>query len=191
MNTMPTLKSLVKMTRHRLKLSKVIMTSALLSSLILPAQATNNDKPQSYEPTYKSASLISRAEAANPNNFNFISINDRTISYAIEPCAFSEGLIRCALEKLALINASSDEGDTDYDLAHTFLFPSKLNPKTAVVIVTRSGLMDDSVSDERYRVSFKRADKRANAGWQLVQYGVQYQCTRGDKPGTWTKTLCP
>ena len=190
MNNISTPNSLVKMTRHSFKLPKVIIVGAL-SSLMLPAQATNNDEPQDYEPIYNSASLISRAEAVNPNNFNFISINGRTVSYAIEPCALSEGLIRCALKKLALINASSDESDADYDLAQTFLFPSKLNPKTAVVIITRSGLMDDSVNAERYRVSFKRVGKQANAGWQLVQYGAQYQCARGDKAGTWTKTLCP
>ncbi len=134
---------------------------------------------------------ISRAEAANPNNFKFISINGLMVGYAIEPCALSEGLISCALKKLELINGSSDEVDADYDLAQSFVFSSKANPKTAVVVITRSGLMDDSVSAERYRISFKRENQQANAGWELVQYGVQYQCARGDKVGKWTKMLCP
>ena len=165
------------------RLLKGAMTSILLVTafVTVPSYAANTTLP----------TPISRAEAANPNNFKFISINGRMVGYATEPCALSEGLISCALKKLELINGSSDEVDADYDVAQSFVFPSKANPKTAVVVITRSGLMDDSVSAERYRVSFKRENQQANAGWELVQYGVQYQCARGDKAGKWTKMLCP
>lgn len=80
--------------------------------------------------------------------------------------------------------------DADYDLAQTFLFPSKSQPGVAVVIITRSGLMDDSVSAERYRISFKSEEKPLGLDWNWVQYGVQYKCARGDNAGQWTKSLC-
>ena len=102
-----------------------------------------------------------------------------------------KGLITCGLEKLKLINSSINEVDADYDLAQAFYYPSKSQPKTAVVVITRSGLMDDSVSAERYRISFALKGKPSDLNWQWVQYGVQYQCLRGNKAGKWSKNLCP
>lgn len=161
-------------------LIKGVMTSTCLIALSTPIYAS------SYEPPIP----ISRIEAANPSNFKFISVNGRAATYSSASCSVEKGLLACALGKLALINSYSSEMDGDYDLAQSFVFPSKLQPGTAVVVVTRSGLMDDSVSAERYRVSFKLERKPSGLSWNWVQYGVQYQCRRGDKAGKWTKGLC-
>ncbi|WP_352337301.1 hypothetical protein [Psychrobacter sp. 16-MNA-CIBAN-0192] len=164
-------------------ISKGIVTSiCLVTSLIsIPAYASNHKPP----------TPITRSEAANPSNFKFISVNGRAATYSSAPCPVEKGLLTCGLGKLALINSFTNEIDADYDLAQSFVFPSKSQPRTVVVVVTRSGLMDDSVSAERYRVSFKLEGKPSNLSWNWVQYGVQYQCARGNKAGKWTKGLCP
>ena len=145
----------------------------------------------SHASTSNSVSPISRAEAANPANFYHLNINDGAVTSASAPCPMKKGLITCGLEKLKLINSSINEVDADYDLAEAFYYPSKSQPKTAVVVITRSGLMDDSVSAERYRISFALKGKSSDLNWQWVQYGIQYQCLRGNKIGKWTKNLCP
>ena len=164
-------------------IAKGVLTSIyFVTSLVsIPVYASN----------YRPPTPISRSEAANPANFKFISVNGRAATYSSAPCSVEKGLLTCGLGKLALINSYSDEIDADYDLAQSFIFPSKSQPRTAVVVITRSGLMDDSVSAERYRVSFKLEGKPSNLSWNWVQYGVQYQCARGNKAGKWTKGLCP
>ncbi len=160
-----------------------LIASALFSLSLVPAS--------SYADASNSISPISRAEAANPANFKRLSVNGRAVTYASAPCPIKTGLISCGLEKLKLINSSINEVSADYDLAQTFFFPSKAQPKTAVVVITRSGLMDDSVSAERYRISFTLKGTPSELSWHWVQYGVQYQCVRGNKAGIWTKNLCP
>ena len=143
-----------------------------------------------YADNAKASNPISRAEAANPANFYHLNTHSSAVTYASQPCPIEKSLMTCGLEKLALINSAINEIDADYDLAQTFFFPSKAQPKTAVVVVTRSGLMDDSVSAERYRISFTLKGKPSDLNWHWVQYGAQYQCVRGNKAGKWTKNLC-
>ena len=164
-------------------LLKVLMASALfsLSFVSVSSHATTNN----------SASPISRAEAANPANFYHLNINGGAVTSASAPCSMKKGLIACGLEKLKLINSSVNAVHADYDLAQAFYYPSKAQPKTAVVVITRSGLMDDTVSAERYRISFTLKGKPSDLNWYWVQYGVQYQCLRGNKTGKWTKNICP
>lgn len=148
----------------------------------LPSYAANTTSPM----------LISRSEAANPANFKFIGVNGRGVSNVMESCPIRTGLINCALKKLELINGRSEGIDDDYNLAQSFVFPSTGQPKTAVVVITRSGLMDDSISAQRYRVSFElKEDQRTQPGWHWVQYGEQFQCRRGSMAGKWSKNLCP
>ena len=164
-------------------LLKGLMATALLSLSFLSLSA--------YAATSNSVSSISRAEAANPANFYHLNMNGAAVTSASAPCSSKKGLIACGLEKLKLINSSVNEVDADYDLAQAFYYPSKAQPKTAVVVITRSGLMDDSVNAERYRISFELKGKPSNLNWHWVQYGVQYQCLRGNKAGKWSKSLCP
>ena len=164
-------------------IAKRVLTSiCLITSLIsIPVYANTNKPP----------TPISRSEAANPANFKFISVNGRAATYSSAPCPVEKGLLSCGLGKLALINSHTNEITADYDLAQSFVFPSKSQPRTAVVVITRSGLMDDSVSAERYRISFKLEGQPSDLSWNWVQYGVQYQCARGSRAGKWTKGLCP
>lgn len=164
-------------------LLKGLMASTLLSLSFVSLS--------SHAATSNSVSAISRAEAANPANFYHLNINAGAVTSASAPCSTKKGLITCGLEKLKLINSSVNAVHADYDLAQAFYYPSKAQPKTAVVVITRSGLMDDSVSAERYRISFTLKGKSSDLNWQWVQYGVQYQCLRGNKIGKWTKNLCP
>ncbi|MGM8871832.1 hypothetical protein ACS8E3_09105 [Psychrobacter sp. 2Y5] len=132
-----------------------------------------------------------RTLVANPNNFKRIHINGRGVSAAIAPCPIAMGLINCTLEKLDLITLPVRSVHEDYNLAQVFYYPNTEQPKTAVVIAQKTGLMDDSVSGQRYRVSFKLEDGgTANATWILVQYGEQFQCARGDMAGRWVKRGC-
>lgn len=162
---------------------KHLITAALLSLPFISIV--------SYASNTKAPNPISRAEAANPANFYHLNMNGSAVTYASAPCSIKKGVIACGLEKLALINSDINESDADYDVAQAFFFPTKSQPKTAVVVVTRSGLMDDSVSAERYRISFTLKGKPSDLNWHWVQYGAQYQCVRGSKAGKWTKNLCP
>lgn len=186
LNSFNPLSSISKISTHLLStyLLKGLMASALLilSFISVSAHAASSD----------STSLITRAEAANPANFKFIRVNGRMVSDVIESCPIRSGLIACALKKLELINGRNGGVDDDYDLAQTFLFPSESQPRAAVVVITRSGLMDDSVNAERYRISFElKQNQRSHPGWHWVQYGEQFQCARGSTAGQWTKNLCP
>ena len=183
MLNLPIFNRLLPVSRTSNNLLRGLMASALfsLSFVSISTHAT----------TSNSVSTISRAEAANPANFKHLNINGNAVTSASAPCSIKKGLIACGLEKLKLINSSINEIDADYDLAQAFYYPSKSKPKTAVVVITRSGLMDDSVSAERYRISFTLKGKASDLNWQWVQYGVQYQCVRGNRMGKWTKNLCP
>jgi len=132
-----------------------------------------------------------RAMVANPNNFKRIRINGRGVSKTIEPCPIALGIINCTLEKLALIHLPVRSVHEDYDLAQVFYYPNTEQPTTAVVIMQKTGLMDDSVSGHRYRVSFKlKEGDNSDATWNFVQYGEQFQCARGDMAGKWRKRDC-
>ena len=183
MLNLPIFNRLLPASRTSNNLLRGLMASALFSLSFISVST--------YATTSNSVSTISRAEAANPANFKHLNINGSAVTSASAPCSIKKGLIACGLEKLKLINSSINEIDADYDLAQAFYYPSKSQPKTAVVVITRSGLMDDSVSAERYRISFALKGKPSDLNWQWVQYGVQYQCLRGNKAGKWSKNLCP
>ncbi|WP_413521224.1 hypothetical protein [Psychrobacter glacincola] len=183
MLNLPSFNRLLLVTNTSPHLLKGLMASALLSLSFVSLS--------SHAATSNSVSPISRTEAANPANFYHLNMNGAAVTSASAPCSIKKGLIACGLEKLKIINSSINEVDADYDLAQAFYYPSKSQPKTAVVVITRSGLMDDSVSAERYRISFVLKGKPSDLNWQWVQYGVQYQCVRGNKAGKWSKNLCP
>ena len=183
MLNLPIFNRLLPVSRTSNNLLRGLMASALFSLSLISVST--------HATTSNSVSTISRAEAANPANFKHLNINGSAVTSASAPCSIKKGLIACGLEKLKLINSSINEIDADYDLAQAFYYPSKSQPKTAVVVITRSGLMDDSVSAERYRISFTLKGKPSDLNWQWVQYGVQYQCVRGNRMGKWTKNLCP
>ena len=182
MLNLPSFNRLLPVSNLSPHLLKGLMASALLSLSFVSVS--------SHAIASGSVNAISRAEAANPANFKHLNINGRAVTYASAPCAIEKGLLACGIEKLKLINSSINEIEADYDLAQAFYYPSKSQPKTAVVVITRSGLMDDSISAERYRISFTLKGKPSNLNWYWVQYGVQYQCARGSKAGKWTKNLC-
>ena len=183
MLNLPSFNRLLLVTNSSPHLLKGLLASALLSLSFVSLS--------SHAATSNSVSPISRTEAANPANFYHLNMNGASVTSASAPCSIKKGLIACGLEKLKIINSSINEVDADYDLAQAFYYPSKSQPKTAVVVITRSGLMDDSVSAERYRISFALKGKPSDLNWQWVQYGVQYQCLRGNKAGKWSKSLCP
>ena len=183
MLNLPIFNRLLPVSRTSNNLLRGLMASALFSLSLISVST--------HAATSNSVSTISRAEAANPANFKHLNINGNAVTSASAPCSIKKGLIACGLEKLKLINSSINEVSADYDLAQTFFYPSKAQPKTAVVVITRSGLMDDSVSAERYRISFTLKGTPSELSWHWVQYGVQYQCVRGNKAGKWTKNLCP
>ncbi len=60
------------------------------------------------------------------------------------------------------------------------------SPDTALVTVTVSGLLDDSVAANRYRFDLRRQD----ATWEIVRAGRQNRCQPGRGSQVWTSTLC-
>ncbi len=168
---------------NSLKAGSVALLLTLSTFAFSPSAQAGFDDMLPYAP---------RAMVANPDNFKRIRINGGGVSKAMLPCPIAMGLINCTLEKLALISLPPSSIDDDYDdLAQVFYFPNTEQPNTAVVIVQKTGLMDDSISGQRYRVSFKLEDgDNSNASWNFVQYGEQFQCARGDMAGRWVKSSC-
>lgn len=137
--------------------------------------------------------FISRAAAANPTSFKRLHINGRAVSAASEPCLVSEGLLSCAIKKANIVTGGFTSLDDEYDVVQSFLFNTRHKTKrpTAVVVLTKTSLQDDSVQAERLRVSFELKYEHPNVGtWHWVQYGTQVQCARGDTAGKWLKGRC-
>lgn len=169
------------------------MLFALLSAFI-PVMATDDSKDCVSAYRLVESAVISRAEAANPNNFTFLSVNGRTVAAATEPCLVSEGLLNCVLKKANIIHGGFTSLDDEYNLVQSFVYNQRNGGKhtTAVVVMTKTGLKDDSIRAERLRISFELKYDHPNVGtWHWVQYGTQVQCARGDKAGKWVKSGCP
>jgi hypothetical protein len=60
--------------------------------------------------------------------------------------------------------------------------------RTAVAILTRTQLLDDSVAGKRYRLELQRSS--ANAPWQIVWGGLQQRCYDGRGHTTWAAKTC-
>lgn len=126
-----------------------------------------------------------RQEIANPDNFQFITINGRAAGEAFKPCANS--LEECGNERLVLYGYEGFGGDdSENPKTETFIF--KNGKKTVgIFLFTMKSDGDDSVKAERVRIAFEKKGKN----WQLVQAGKQFQCMRGATRNKWTKNLCP
>lgn len=139
------------------------------------------------------SATATRAEVANPNNFERLHINGRAVSAASEPCLVSEGLLACTVKHTKIATGGFTSLDSDYHLVQSFIFNKhhKTKHPTAVVLLTKTGLQDDSIKAERLRISFELKYEHPNVGtWHWVQYGTQVQCARGKKAGTWVKRGC-
>lgn len=55
-----------------------------------------------------------------------------------------------------------------------------------VVLLTVSGLLDDSVAAEQQRAVMRPEDD----GWRVVELGRRWRCHRGRGPSGWTTRLC-
>lgn len=58
---------------------------------------------------------------------------------------------------------------------------------TAVILITKEGLGDDSVRSLRKRIEMRRT---ANGKWEVIWVGEQYKCQKGRGSQTWTAKLC-
>ena len=59
-------------------------------------------------------------------------------------------------------------------------------PDGAVVILTQSGLLDDSVEGMRYRLEFESGENQ----WELVWAGRQVRCWPDRGSQEWSTELC-
>ncbi len=55
------------------------------------------------------------------------------------------------------------------------------------VWITRKGLLDDSVSGDRYFVEVRHSSQ----GWRVANLWSQHMCARGTDAGQWTNVPCP
>jgi hypothetical protein len=67
-------------------------------------------------------------------------------------------------------------------------------PDQVIVIVTQTGLLDDSVRGIQYRVDFapdtSDSNPSANGQWRMAWAGRQQTCYPGRGPQVWTTKLC-
>jgi hypothetical protein len=65
-------------------------------------------------------------------------------------------------------------------------------PEKAIVTITKTGLMDDSVAATRIRYDFKPVEGSVEAAkqWQLVQVTEQNKCQPNRGSQDWTADLC-
>ena len=61
------------------------------------------------------------------------------------------------------------------------------SPTVAEVKITQTGLMDDSVTANRFIYSFKLNDGK----WEQVNKKTEYKCARGKNTKTFQAGLCP
>jgi len=61
-------------------------------------------------------------------------------------------------------------------------------PYRAVVMVTRLGLMDDSIRDERLRVLYRRNDTTGD--WEPIRMRRQHRCQSGRGHAEWSNASC-
>ncbi|MEA5599218.1 hypothetical protein [Rivularia sp. UHCC 0363] len=63
-----------------------------------------------------------------------------------------------------------------------------VTPNLTTVIVTETGLLDDSVNGIRDRADFELSE--ADKLWKMVWVGKQYKCQSGRGSQDWSKQLC-
>jgi hypothetical protein len=64
--------------------------------------------------------------------------------------------------------------------------PGVENPDMAMVTITVSDLLDDSVTAQRYRFDLRRQ----NNTWEITRAGIQTRCQPGRGHQTWAGELC-
>lgn len=62
------------------------------------------------------------------------------------------------------------------------------NESEAIVILTQTGLLDDSVYGIRYRLDFQRLT--TGDTWEMMWVGRQYSCRQGRGSQDWSPALC-
>lgn len=155
----------------------ITLASATYFVWMIPAQATNM--------------MATRSDVANPDNFKRLHINGHAVSVASEPCLVSDGLLSCAVKHMKIATGGFTALENEYDMVQSFVFNTHHQKKrpTAVVVFTKMGLEDDSISAERLRIAFQLKYLNPNVGtWHWVQYGTQVQCARGKYAGKWQKS---
>jgi len=87
--------------------------------------------------------------------------------------------------------ALSAFGNTDANLDSSTVDVSSPQPDQAIVILTQTGLKDDSVQAIRYYVEFqKNPSDPANETWQMIWAGSQFKCYPQRGHQEWSPELC-
>jgi hypothetical protein len=74
-----------------------------------------------------------------------------------------------------------EEGRRREEIAVTYS-----RPDTAIIMLTKEGLADDSLFAIKNRVEMRRARN----GWQVIWVGEQYKCHQGRGSQAWSAKLC-
>ncbi len=90
-----------------------------------------------------------------------------------------EAIALSALGLTEIIESEKEEVETEYP-----------QDDMAIVTITQTNLLDDSLAAIRYKVKFAPYGDRDESQWQVVWAGQQFQCrvNRGDRD--WSKNLC-
>lgn len=94
----------------------------------------------------------------------------------------TDGMPKAEAEAAIRAHFTDAEGET------VTFEPDTLVSGISRVVVTRSGLKDDSVSAEQFIAMFKTAPDGSES---VFNHGLRIKCARGSNPDTWQNTLCP
>ncbi len=77
--------------------------------------------------------------------------------------------------------------DFDADNPSFTIHPTKLNDRQVLQDLFISGIGDDSITAEQYRMLVVKRDGR----WHVARAGTRHRCGRGPDTGSWVTGLCP
>lgn len=118
---------------------------------------------------------------------DYLEIDLSTISSTIELAGTDPEAI--ALAAFGMDNLETAEGSPEQ-----IVTINTDTPNQAIVIITQTGLLDDSVRGIQYRVDFEPdtldSNSSSTAQWRVVWSGRQQTCYPGRGPQVWTTKLC-
>ncbi|MGB3654245.1 MAG: hypothetical protein WBA41_23965 [Rivularia sp. (in: cyanobacteria)] len=170
------------------KYTKYLILLAVSSTFTLVGCSASNTSTDNSSP--KPTAPVSAADAAKAikerENYNSIDLNKLPQGVSLtgsnpEEIAFS--LKAAAIAAFPAPKEEPQEGNFQRDVTI-----KPVTPNLTTVIITETGLLDDSVNGIRDRADFELSE--ADKSWKMVWAGKQYKCQSGRGSQDFTKQLC-
>jgi hypothetical protein len=143
------------------------------------SQSPTRQSSQPLSPGKSKAKTSTASVQAQRENYKAISLTKLTKSEALI------GNDPKAIAVAAFGDVDSEGGSRDVNVEYP-------QPDRAVVIVTQTGVADDSVRAIRYRAELAPTTKSSQTGkqWKMVWAGSQFTCQPGRGHQDWSTELC-